>query len=790
MDSARKAALTAGRDMWSTVADADAGIPSVKMADGPMGIASGRVDERDVSVLTPSGVALGATWDVDLVARVGALVGGEAKRLGVDMILAPNLNLPRSPLAGRAFEMYSEDPLLAGALGCAWIGGVQSRRVGAVAKHLVCNDSETQRDRYDAVIDEPALREVYLLPFEMAVEAGCAGLLTAYNKVNGDYCAENHQLLTEVVKGDWSFEGFTVSDWFGTHSTVGSAGAGLDLEMPGPARIYGPKLGAAVEQGAAPQAALDDAAERVGAAARRWAGAGPQTADEDRTALLTEAAAAGFTLLRNEGDLLPLDPGQDRTIAVIGPNAAAPCFQGGTFAKIALRPDASTPVDAIRARFAGRAKIVFEPGVDPQPRLPSMPATPARDLGDGCSRGLTVDYFAGHDLDAAPVASETRDTNSLTWFTGMHNLVVLDRPAGVRASGWFTPERSGAHSFHIGGTGSVRLMVDGKVVLDHARSVPANDIMGVLKGGDSESAQVMLAAGRPVLVQAELRFHPARAQGLWYGVRGPDDAAAMLARAVEAARTADAVVLVVGETADAGVESRDRTSTQLAADQLELIDQICAVNRRVAVVVNVGHAFDASWADKACALMVAWYPGEAFGEALAQVLAGDREPGGRLPVSLAAADADYPVFDLTPDDEGRLAYVEGSRPGYRGMADRGARPLFALGEGLGYGRFHYEAAVASRTAEGGACVSVTVHNAGDHDCAEVVQLYALDPFLLTGFAKVQIPAGERRQVEVAVNAKVLRRWTIHGWRAAKGAVRIGVGRSAGDIRKIVDIELD
>ena len=232
-------AMSAGATMWTTVGYAEAGIPSLAMADGPMGIASGRVDERDIALLTPCPTALGASWDIDLNMRVGALVGGEAIRMGVDMVLAPNVNLARSPLAGRAFEYYSEEPLLAGLLGAAWASGLQSTGTASVAKHLVCNDSETDRDRMNAVVSERTLREIYLLPFELCAEAGVGGMLTAYNRLNGQWCAEHHHVITTIVKGEWRFPGVMMSDWFGTHSTVATLTAGLDLEMPGPARFLG-----------------------------------------------------------------------------------------------------------------------------------------------------------------------------------------------------------------------------------------------------------------------------------------------------------------------------------------------------------------------------------------------------------------------------------------------------------------------------------------------------------------------------------------------------------------------
>lgn len=781
------AALTAGAAMWSTAALPHAGIPALAMADGPMGVAGPRVDERDVSPLTPAPVALGASWDRELVQRIGRLVGGEAVRRGVDLMLAPNLNLARSPLAGRAFEYFSEDPLLCGVLGASWVQGCQSMGTGAVAKHLVCNDSETARDSMNAVVDARTLREVYLQPFEMAAAAGCAGMLTAYNKVNGAWCAEAGAIVRDIAKGEWHFPGVFMSDWFGTHSTLGSLAGGLDLEMPGPARFLGAKSAAAVAEGQVDAARLADAAGRVAATARRFGAAkGEPLPAAEADALLVEAAAAGFTLVRNAGNLLPLDPARHRRIAVVGPNASAPCFQGGTFAKIAVRPDAQLPVDALRARF-GAAVGGYEPGVDPQPKLPRMPVRPLRDLGDGCVSGMTLDYFDNPDCAGAPLSSETRDTNSLTWFYGVHAAGALQQPAGTRAGGVYTAAAAGPHRFYVGGTGALRLIVDGVEVFRRDEQLAPGDVMGRLKSGDADCVTLALRAGQAVDVVVELRYTAARCQGLWYGVRGPDSNEAMMARAVAAARAADAVVLVVGETSDASVESKDRPDTRLPPEQLALIEAVCAANANTVVVTNVGHAFDTAWETQARAVLHCWYPGEGFGPALAQVLAGDREPGGRMPVTIARADADYPALSLQPEANGDLRYAEGTRVGYRGLAARGTTPRQAFGAGFGYTTFALDGAEIEPDGAGGWTVTVAVRNTGARAGAEVVQVYRTVPELtLVGFAKVHLAPGESRRVHVAVDRRRLQTWQ-DGWTDLPGEVALAIGRASDDLPLAVHV---
>lgn len=781
------ATLTAGASMWATAAIPEAGIPALAMADGPMGVAGPRVDERDVSLLTPAPVALGASWDRALVQRVGRLVGAEAIRRKVDLMLAPNLNLARSPLAGRAFEYFSEDPLLCGVLGVSWIQGCQSVGTGAVAKHLVCNDSETARDRMNAVVDARTLREVYLLPFEMAAQAECAGMLTSYNKVNGSWCAEAGKIILDVAKAEWKFGGVFMSDWFGTHSTVGSLAGGLDLEMPGPARYLGAHSAAAVAEGAVALARLADAAHRVAAAARRFAGdKGEPMPAGDASALLIEAAAAGFTLVRNEDAILPLDSTRFGRIAVIGPNATAPCFQGGTFAKIAVRPDAMVPIDALRERF-GDAIVAYEPGVDPQPKLPRMPARPARSLDDGCTRGMTLDYFDNAACAGTPLLSETRDTNSLTWFHGVHPAGALQQSAATRASGVYTAQDGGPHRFYIGGTGALRLLVNGVEVFRRDEQLAPGDVMGRLKSGDADCVTVDLRAGQEVNVVAELRYSAARCQGLWYGVRGPDSNEAMLARAVAAARAADAVVLVVGETSDASVESKDRRDTLLPKEQLALIEQVCAANPDTVVVTNVGHAFDTSWDRQARAVLHCWYPGEEFGRALARVLVGDLEPGGRMPVTIAREDADYPALSLQPDANEDLHYLEGTRVGYRGLAARGLEPRQAFGSGFGYTSFALDAAAVEPDGADGWTVTVTLRNTGRRAGAEVVQIYRVQPELtLVAFDKAWLVPGERRVLRIPIARRRLQVWD-GDWTDLPGSVGLLIGRASDDLPLAVQV---
>lgn len=769
-----RALLTAGGAMWSTAATGD--VPALTMADGPMGVASGRVDERDVAVLTPAPVALGASWDPDLVRRVGAVVGSEAARSGVDALLAPNLNLPRSPLCGRAFEYFSEDPWLTGTMGRAWAEGLQSRGVGSIPKHVACNDSETDRNQVDVQVSEAALREVYMLPFEMTLPAQPAGFLMAYNKVNGSYCSENALLMQQIIKKEWQFGGLLVSDWFGVQDGLAATRAGLDLEMPGPGRQMGSHVAAMVAEGKVAPQRLDDAAARVAGTARRFAGKG-KPAQPDRDTLI-EAAAAGMVLLKNDGNLLPLDTARHPKVALIGPNWFAPCYQGGTFAKIAIDPDLPTPGQAVTEALAG-GDVAFAQGCLPQAILPPMRVTPAEELPDSRGRGMVVSYYDTQDFDRPPVAQETRDTNSLTWFARTGVAAVVDKPAGIRAEGIFTPEHPGPHVICAGGTGAIRVLVDGVEVHRNDTVYAPADIMGRLKSGEADRIAVDFPDAAPHRITVELRYGAAHVQGLWYGIEGPERTEALLAEAEAAAREADLVLLMLGETSDASVESKDRDGTALPAGQLELLRRVVAANPQTMAIVNVGHALDLSFAEQVPGLMLALYPGQEFATAMADVILGRREPGGRLAFSIAAQDGDYPAFGLKPDAQGKLPYSEGRQTGYRGLSARGIAPRFGMGEGMGYARVVLNATEVTATG----VVMARLANVSDRAGKAVVQVYASLPDeafpSLVGFATTQIDARDEAVVHVRPDLRPLRRWQDDGW-LMPARITLHAGLSLGD----------
>src|SRR3954452_23051003 len=461
-----KARLTAGRDAWSTQPIQAAGIPPVNMTDGPNGARGAAVlgagEARSACV--PCGSALGATWNPELIERVGGLLGEETRLRGARILLAPTVNLHRSPVAGRNFECFSEDPLLSGRIAAAYVRGVQSRGVAVTVKHLVGNEAETERYTMNSVIDRRALRELYLVPLELAVkEGGALGIMTSYNRFNGLYCADNEELLRGILRGEWGFEGFVVSDWYALVSTAAGARAGLDLEMPGPARAFGPQLARAVAAGDVPEEQLDAQVRRLLSVFDRLGALHDPPVQEERyddrpehRALAREAAAESIVLLRNDG-VLPLEPDGLRSLAVIGPNAARAQLMGGGSAK--LRPYYRVPpLAAIRDRY-GDVDVRFERGVDIARTVPELPAR------------FAYEVFAGEDFAGDPVRTGEREDGMLAFFRAPVEVPDPDS-FSMRARGAYTAGTDGIHSFSLVVAGAARLLVDGTPVIDASEPPP------------------------------------------------------------------------------------------------------------------------------------------------------------------------------------------------------------------------------------------------------------------------------------------------------------------------------
>ncbi|BAU82965.1 beta-glucosidase [Streptomyces laurentii] len=805
LDLDTKARLLAGRDMWSLPALPAIGLASLVLSDGPVGVRGVRWSADDPSVALPSPTALAASWDPGLARRAGRLLAQEARRKGVHVLLAPTVNLHRSPLGGRHFEAYSEDPYLTGALATGYVQGVQDGGVGTTVKHFVANDAETDRFTVDNRVADRPLRELYLAPFEAVVaNAHPWGIMTAYNQVNGTTMTEHRHLVHDVLRGEWGFDGVNVSDWMAARSTRAAIDAGLDLAMPGPQTVYGPALAAAVRAGEVDEAAVDTAVRNVLRLAARVGaldGAPPVVttppAPVDGAALAREIAHRGVVLVRNEGGLLPLAPDRPggtpapapatpATVALSGAAARDARVLGGGSAQVF--PDhVVSPLDGLAAALPDGA-LTFSLGADPNDELAAA------------DRGFTLRTVC-RDASGAVLGEAGLPTGQVQWIgDDLPAGVTHDTLASVEITGTFTPRESGAHSFGTRGLGGFVLTVDGHILFDGAQGLgPETDPFEAFFGAPTARGTAELTAGRTVGVSLRHTLDPELATPLPAVAfslvhlpprRDPDE---LIAEAAEAARRADTAVVVVATTERVESEGFDRTGLALPGRQDDLVRAVAAANPRTVVVVNAGSPVEMPWRDEVAAILLAWFPGQEGGAALADVLTGAAEPGGRLPTTWPAALADAPVTEVTPVD-GVLDYREGVFIGYRAWDRAGAVPAYPFGHGLGYTTWSYDSLVATPDS---AVVRLT--NTGTRPGREVVQIYlvpAHDPVerparWLAGFASVAAGPGETVEVTVELPRRAFEVWDekAGGWTRVDGTYRVVAAHSLDDTRLGVTLDL-
>lgn len=793
-----KVRLLTGGDFWSVRAEPAIGLRRMLLSDGPAGVRGEDWDDRDPAANIPSPTALAASWDEELVESLGRLLASEARRKGADLLMTPTINLQRSPYAGRHFEYFSEDPLLTGRTAAALVRGLQSGGVGAVAKHFVANDSEAERRTLDARIDPRTLHELYLAPFEALVsDAAPWAMIAAYNSVNGHPMTES-PLLRDLLKDRWGYDGVVVSDWFATRSTEAAGGAALDLAMPGPAGPWGEALVAAVEAGRVDRDAIDDKvlrllrlAARVGALDGLPAARGTRHHPaEEISATVREAAVAGFVLARNDG-VLPAGAERLRRVAVLGPNAATGRYLGGGSATV-FPPYTVSPLAGLRAALGDGVRVDHAAGVRAFTRVPAARAPWLRRC-DQDGPGLEVRFVAA---DGTVLRTEYRTTGQFIWLGGFGDGLTAADVREVQVHTRVRATVAGDYTVGAAGIGRYRLTVGGADAVDELLHLPAgaDDAEGIMAPPQAV-CPLPLAAGAEVSVRL---VHDVRTsldvgtafQLLLEPPHGTDDEE--LDRAVALARDADLAVVVVGTTEEVESEGFDRTSLGLPGRQDELVHRVAAVNDRTVVVVNSGAPVLLPWADEVAAVLLAWFPGMEFGNALADVLLGRAEPGGRLPTSWPETADGLPG---TRPGNGVLDYAEGLAVGYR--ADR--RYRFPFGHGLGYSTWRYGGIVAPPRTRAGddVTVRVPVRNTGDRPGREVVQIYLSRPGSavprrwLAGFAGVRLPAGGSATVEVTVAARAFAHWCtrIDDWHIEPGVFELHAGSSSADLQctTVIDV---
>jgi beta-glucosidase len=655
-----------------------------------------------------------------------------------------------------------------------------------------------------AEVDERTLREIHLPAFEAAVrQGGVWSVMTAYNRVNGTYCSEQTELIETILRDEWGFDGLVMSDWFGTHSTVPAATAGLDLEMPGPSAWFGSTLAEAVHGGTVSEALLDRKADRVLRLMARLgilngdpAALEPEAEDDDpeRRRVARQVVTEGTVLLRNDG-LLPLDPAAVRRIAVVGPNAGQLESGGGGSSEVTPHRRRRL-FDAIADRLP-EADVVHEVGCRIHRDLPTVDVrllTPIEDDDGSC--GLSLAYFDNPEFGGEPVSIETAHMGRLTWV----GTVGPDLPAGsssVRIRAIFTPDVSGSWQWGLESAGRSTLRLNGELVVDNAEPRRGQAFYGA--GSALVEAAHQLDAGHHYALEVDL--WPRSASSPVLGVRIASErprSADEFERAVTAAHQADVAVVVVGSNGSWESEGFDRPDLSLPGRQRELVEAVIAANRRTVVIVNAGSAVEMPWAADAGAIVMAWFPGEEGADALADILVGSSEPSGRLPMSFPHRIEDTPAYRHYPGTEGRVTYGEGVFVGYRHYETAGVTPLFPFGHGLSYGTFAYGTPEVVETPEGSA-LTVEVMNTAPRSGTEVVQLYVHPHDAkverpereLVAFAKVTLAAGERRTVSLELSERAFAYWDVitGGWRIEPGRYTLLIGSSSRAIHAEVEISL-
>lgn len=781
LDLETKVGLLTGADFWTTRPIPAIGLGRIVLSDGPSGVRGEVCDERLPSLNLPSATALGATWDPTIAYRYGAVLAAEARRKGVHVVLGPTVNLHRSPLGGRHFEALSEDPLLTGRIAAAYVRGLQDHGVAAAPKHYVANDFETERFTADVDVDDRTLRELYLAPFEAAVTAGAWLVMSAYNAVRGTTMTEN-DLLRSPLCEEWGFDGVVVSDWAAVRSTEASATARQDLAMPGPESPWGSALVDAVRAGRVPEAAVDEKvsrllrlAERVGVLDGHEATAAEPPTAQECLAFTREMCAAGTVLLRNDGEL-PWQPTVPRSIAVVGEHAATPRTQGGGSATV-LPDHVVSPLDGLRAALPD-TEITDVPGVPVHQGIEPLPVTAMTDPVTG-DPGMRATF---RSVDGTELRDERRLASNLVWLgNAPEGAAVLELRTRYR------PPGSGTVQLGIGCVGRVELSLDGRAVLD-ARLIPEGTGLGAaLLDPPVASVTVETGVEMDLAVRYEL---PATADALHVAAitvgTCPADRSvdAALADAAAAARGAEVAVVVVGTSAHIESEGFDRTGLGLPGAQDELVRVVAAANPRTVVVVNAGGPVLMPWRDEVAAVLLTWFGGQELGNALADMLLGTTEPGGRLPTTWPATEADVPVLDTAPKD-GVVRYDEGIHVGYRAWLRDAREPAYPFGHGLGYTTWALAHLDVPPPTGDAVEVTVQVRNTGTRYGRQVVQAYlsradsAVDrpTRWLAGFTVVDAEPGDVRTARVTLAPRAFTHWD-DGWRTEPGVYTVHVGTDA------------
>lgn len=760
------------------------GIPVLRMVDGPVGVRFGK------ATAFPAAVGMAATWDPELTQKIGTAIAKETKANGYNYLLGPCVNIHRHPLGGRNFESYGEDPFLAARTAVAYIKGLQGEGVPASVKHFACNNQEWERHGVDVLVDERALREIYLPAFKAAVmEADVWTVMAAYNLLQGEHCTENKHLLTDILKKEWGFDGFVVSDWDATYGTAAAANAGLDLEMPY-GKFFDDKLMDAVKKGEVNESVIDDKIKRL-MRVRFKAGLfdAPRKVNEraiyleEHKQLALDAARESIVLLKNKNNLLPLDKTKVKTIAVVGPNAAEARTGGGGSSKVNPFYEVS-PLEGLQKAVGKEIKINYAYGTamkgDIQPLSPEYMVPSNLSRGE---QGLWAEYYANDGLEGEPVLTRCDKRVAFNWSYDPPDPALYREDGGnqfsVRWTGKLLPPKTGTYHLKTLNNDGIRVYVEGKPVIDNWKK---NRLK--FNGGSIE-----LAAGRTYEIKIEYFFDGGISTvSFGWDMPGEDG----IAEAVALAKEADMVIIFAGLSARFESEGYDRSRLELP-NQNKLIKAAAAANPNTVVVLETGGpVLMNEWIDDAAAVVQAWYPGQEGGNAIADILLGNLNPSGKLPVSFIKSYDDSPAFKGYKDKSLKSHYWEGIFVGYRYLDKHKIESLFPFGHGLSYTQFEYSNLKIESMRDGFFMVHADIENTGQRKGAEVVQVYVGDTVCsverpekeLKGFSRVVLEPGEKKTVTITLNGEVFAFYDTgqKQWVVEPGEFEILIGSSSRDTR--------
>ena len=785
-----KIELLSGFDAWQTNKIDRLGIPSIKMSDGPNGV-RGDGNSGKSSACFPCAISIGSSWNLNLINTLGEELASEAKLKDVDVLLGPTINIHRHPLGGRHFECFSEDPFLTGKIAIEYVKGVQSKNIAACLKHFVGNDTEFERYTVSSNIDERTLREIYLLPFEMAIkEANAKVVMSAYNKLNNIYCSSHENLLIEILKDEWGFDGYVVSDWGAARDTVENAIGGLDLEMPGPAKSWGKNLITAINDKAVPEDLINDKVKRilnVASFCKRFENPirKPERDNDSKLKrkLLKDAAQEGMVLLKNDG-ILPLKK-DIKSIGIIGPNAEKAQIIGGGSATLVPYHE-SHPVSSFQNNFSEKTIVKSAKGCHTYRYLPEINKSLTKE------NGFLVEYFNVTDNKNDFISSKVLRGSKFWIFEGFAKDIIgtEDRPdIFVKFSCTYVPDISGEHAFEIFAIGKSKLLINNEEIIDNWTDPLPGDAF-FAHGSSPKRGASHLEKDKSYQIEIQYKFE-GNFPAIYIGCQPPDKID-LLDEAVNVAKEVDEVILLVGTNSDWETEGNDRVDFNLPGEQNTLIEKVLEINPNAIIVLNTGSPVDMPWVNKAKSILQSWYAGQEYGDALFEILTGLVNPSGKLPTTFPKHIKDTPAYSCYPGENLQMSYDEKLLIGYKWYDRKKIEPLFHFGHGLSYTNFEYSNLRISNSDKNNFTCSFNIENVGDISGFEISQCYISfmncdedEPIKkLQGFDKTYINSGEIKKIEIRLDSKSFSTWDIknHQWEIKKGVFNILIGSSSNDIK--------